>query len=174
MNLIYLKSSFITRMVYLDPVPSWLVSSISRALHRYRRGHGFKSRTDFNFFRVLFSTTRFSSVLCREDLLISSLTSSQIYEFHISKIIIRLKMFHHLLHAVKRTVSSLLMLMVAHNTICLFFFWVLYNSISKLDRLVQSFHWKYFLVMSTFSIKFAGPLGIASQCLVNGMIDSHI
>ena len=121
MNLIYLKSSFITRMVYLDPVPSWLVSSISRALHRYRRGHGFKSRTDFNFFRVLFSTTRFSSVLCREDLLISSLTSSQIYEFHISKIIIRLKMFHHLLHAVKRTVSLLLMLMVAHNTICLFF-----------------------------------------------------
>ena len=120
MKLIYLKSSFITRMVYLDPVPSWLVSSISRALHRYRRGHGFKSRTGFNFIRVLFSTTRFSSVLCREDLLISSLTSSQIYEFHITKINIRLKMFHHLLHAV-RTVSSLLMLMVAHNTICLFF-----------------------------------------------------
>ena len=88
MNLIYLKSSFITRMVYLDPVPSWLVSSISRALHRYRRGHGFKSRTDFNFFRVLFKTTRFSSVLRHEDLLISSLTSSQMYEFHISKIII--------------------------------------------------------------------------------------
>ena len=51
MNFIYLKSSFITWMVYLDPThrpaPSWLVSSVGRALHRYRRGHEFK----------LFSTT---------------------------------------------------------------------------------------------------------------------
>ena len=36
---------------------------------RYRRGHGFKSRTRLNFFQVLFSTTRFSSVLSCEDLL---------------------------------------------------------------------------------------------------------
>ena len=40
---------FIHLDVYLDPIhwpaPSWLVSSIGRALHRYRRGHGFKSRT---------------------------------------------------------------------------------------------------------------------------------
>ena len=41
------------------------------ALHRYRRGHGFKSRTGLNFFQVLFTTTRFSSVLSCEDLLIS-------------------------------------------------------------------------------------------------------
>ena len=76
MNFIYLKSSFITWMVYLDPThwpaPSWLVSSVGRALHRYRRGHGFKSRTRLNFFQVLSSTTRFSSVLSCEDLLISS------------------------------------------------------------------------------------------------------
>ena len=39
------------------PAPSWLVSSVGRALHRYRRGHGFKSRTGLNFFQVLFSTT---------------------------------------------------------------------------------------------------------------------
>ena len=45
------------------PAPSWLVSSVGRALHRYRRGHGFKSRTALNFFQVLFSTTRFISVL---------------------------------------------------------------------------------------------------------------
>ena len=51
--------------------PSWLVSSIGRALHWYRRGHGFKSRTGLNFFQVLFTTTRFSSVLSCEDLLIS-------------------------------------------------------------------------------------------------------
>ena len=52
---------FVTWMVYLDPTywpaPSWLVSSVGRALHRYRRGHGFKSRTGLNFFQVLFSTT---------------------------------------------------------------------------------------------------------------------
>ena len=76
MNFIYLKSSFITWMVYLDPThwpaPSWLVSSVGRALHRYRRGHGFKSRTRLNFFQVLSSTTRFSSVLSCEDLFISS------------------------------------------------------------------------------------------------------
>ena len=44
----------------------------SRALHRYRRGHGFKSRTGLNFFQVLLTATRFSSVLSCEDLLISS------------------------------------------------------------------------------------------------------
>ena len=33
---------------------SWLVSSVGRALHRYRRGHGFKSRTGLNFFRSYF------------------------------------------------------------------------------------------------------------------------
>ena len=54
------------------PAPSWLVSSIVRALHQYRRGHGFKSRTGLNFFQVLFTTTRFSSVLSCKDLLISS------------------------------------------------------------------------------------------------------
>ena len=37
-----------------------------------RRGHGFKSRTGLKFFQVLFTTTRFSSVLSCEDLLISS------------------------------------------------------------------------------------------------------
>ena len=32
-------------------------------LHQYRKGHGFKSRTGLKFFQVLFSTTRFSSIL---------------------------------------------------------------------------------------------------------------
>ena len=68
---------FITWMVYVDQthskVPSWLASSVGRALHQYRRGHGFKSRTGLNFFQVLFSTTRFSSVLSCEDLLNSFL-----------------------------------------------------------------------------------------------------
>ena len=41
---------FTTSRVYLEPPPSWLVSSFGRALHRYRRGHGFKSRRGLNFF----------------------------------------------------------------------------------------------------------------------------
>ena len=32
------------------PAPNWLVSSVGRALHRYRRGHRFKSHTGLNFF----------------------------------------------------------------------------------------------------------------------------
>ena len=58
--------------------PSWLVSSVGKALHRYRRGHGFKSRTGLNFLQLLFSTTRFSSVLSCEVLLISFLHRSVI------------------------------------------------------------------------------------------------
>ena len=34
---------------------SWLVSLIGRALHRYRRGQGFESRTSLNFVQAFFS-----------------------------------------------------------------------------------------------------------------------
>ena len=34
---------------------SWLDSSIGRALHRYRGGHGFESHTSLNFFQALIS-----------------------------------------------------------------------------------------------------------------------
>ena len=34
---------------------SWLVSSVGRAVHRYRRGHRFKSCTCLNLFQALFS-----------------------------------------------------------------------------------------------------------------------
>ena len=38
------------------PAPRWLDSSVGRALHRYRRGHGFESRSVLNFFfQVLIS-----------------------------------------------------------------------------------------------------------------------
>ena len=37
------------------PVPSWLVSLNGRALHRYRRGQGFESRTSLNFSQAFFS-----------------------------------------------------------------------------------------------------------------------
>ena len=56
----YIQSRlFTTSWVYLEPTqwpaPSWLVSSVGRALHWYRRGHGFKSRTGLNFFQAFFS-----------------------------------------------------------------------------------------------------------------------
>ena len=36
------------------PALSWLVSLIGRALHRHRRGQGFKSHTSLNFFQAFF------------------------------------------------------------------------------------------------------------------------
>ena len=37
------------------PAPSWLDSLVGRALHRYRRGHGFESWSGLNFFQALIS-----------------------------------------------------------------------------------------------------------------------
>ena len=67
-------------------------SSVGRALHRYRRGHGFKSRTGLNFFfrpyfQLLFSVVFLAAKISHVRFFITV----QIYEFHISKIII-----HHL------------------------------------------------------------------------------
>ena len=49
----------ITSLVNLEsvqwPAPSWLVSSVGRALHRYRRNRGLKSPNDMNFFQASFS-----------------------------------------------------------------------------------------------------------------------
>ena len=91
MNFIYLKSSFITWMVYLDPThwpaPSWLVSSIGRALHRYRRGHGFKFRTGLNFFQVLFQLLVSVVFIAAMISYIRFFTAVHIYDFHISTII---------------------------------------------------------------------------------------
>ena len=43
------------------PAQSWLVSSVGRALHRYRRGHGLNSLTNLNVFQALFSQLLLSS-----------------------------------------------------------------------------------------------------------------
>ena len=39
---------------HLEGLFSWLVSSVGKTLHRYRRGHGFKSHKDLICFQVLF------------------------------------------------------------------------------------------------------------------------
>ena len=50
---------FTASWVYLEqtqwPAPSWLVGSVGRALHQYRRGHRSKSHTGLNFFQAFFS-----------------------------------------------------------------------------------------------------------------------
>ena len=67
----YLRSALpviiILSRVYNEPIqrpaPSWLVSSIGRALHRYRRGQGFESRTSLDFFSgFLFATAKVTSI----------------------------------------------------------------------------------------------------------------
>ena len=42
--------------------PRWLDSSVGREVHRYRRGHGFESRSGLNFFSVFNFTT--AKVVC--------------------------------------------------------------------------------------------------------------
>ena len=63
------KHLFIASRVYLEPTyqpaPSWLISSVGRALHWYCRGHGFKSRTGLNFFRPYFHHCSSSVHYCK-------------------------------------------------------------------------------------------------------------
>ena len=57
--------------VYCEPkklqAPCWPGSSVGRALHRYRKGHGFNSRASLNLFLRLHFHYCFSSVHNRED-----------------------------------------------------------------------------------------------------------
>ena len=64
------------------PAPSWLDSSIGRALHRYRRGHGFESRSSLTFFSGF-------------------LFASQLFKLRITAMIIHL--FIRFLHGLRRT-----------------------------------------------------------------------
>ena len=56
---IYLHSFIHPSRVYYElaiwPASSWLDSSVGRALHRHRRGHGFESRSSLNFFQAFLS-----------------------------------------------------------------------------------------------------------------------
>ena len=57
-----------------DQFPSWLDSSVGRALHRYCRGHGLKSCTGLNFFfQALFSLLLKKCSLLRRSLSLSRL-----------------------------------------------------------------------------------------------------
>ena len=52
---IYIHPSRVYYELTIWPAPSWLDSSVGRALHRHRRGHGFESRSSLNFFQAFFS-----------------------------------------------------------------------------------------------------------------------
>ena len=52
LSYIYLHSSS-SMGILGTPAPSWLDSSVGRALHRYCRGHGFESCSGLYFFQAL-------------------------------------------------------------------------------------------------------------------------
>ena len=62
----------------------WLHSSVGRASHRYRGGHGFESRRSLDFFRLLLSNCLNWKIYCDDHSSLWSTTAVQIYElFHI-------------------------------------------------------------------------------------------
>ena len=70
---------------FSDLLPVGLLAQlVARALHRYRRGQGFESRTSLNIFRLSFRNCKSCVYYC-DDLLSynSSPRSSHIYDFHI-------------------------------------------------------------------------------------------
>ena len=96
--------------VYKDPIqlpaPSWLVSLIGRALHRYRRGQGFESRTSLIFFfRLSFRNCK-SCVFNCDDLFSynSSLRSSQIWFSYIHNF--RIKLVYSINYNIRRTFQT--------------------------------------------------------------------
>ena len=79
------------------------------------------------------------------------------------------KKFYNLIHAVISTVTSIFMLIVAHDNICLFFF----SEFCKIQFPNSVGLLNIFIVISTFRLTFPSALGIVSRCLVNSMIDNY-
>ena len=74
--------------VYNEPIqrlaPSWLVSLTGRALHGYRRGQGFESRTSLNFFSCfLFATAKVAYMTAMIILHLILHSAVHIYDSHI-------------------------------------------------------------------------------------------
>ena len=65
----------------------WLHSSVGRASHRYRGGHGFESRWSPDFFRLLLSSCLYWKIYCDDHSSLSSTTAVHIwiisYKLHI-------------------------------------------------------------------------------------------
>ena len=67
-----------TQLIDLTP-NVWLHSSVGRASHGYRRGHGFKSRWSPDFFRLLLSNCLNWKIYCDDHSSLSSTTVVQIW-----------------------------------------------------------------------------------------------
>ena len=65
------------------PAPSWLDSSVGRALQRHRRGHGFESRSSLSFFQAFFSQLLKLRSNCEDLSSIWSFIRSSKYMYHI-------------------------------------------------------------------------------------------
>ena len=92
MNFIYLLHIFSMNgygilQTHKWPAPSWLslVTQLVRALHRYRRGHGFQPLSSLNFFSgCIFSTAyKLSTLLWWSIICLQCYCAVEIYEFHI-------------------------------------------------------------------------------------------
>ena len=67
-------------------LPSWLVSLFGRAVHPYRRGQGFESRTSLNFFSgFLFASAKVAYITAMIIVHLILHSAVHIYDFHIFK-----------------------------------------------------------------------------------------
>ena len=71
---------------YRQLLPSWLVSLFGRAVHPYRRGQGFESRTSLNFFSgFLFASAKVAYITAMIIVHLILHSAVHIYDFHIFK-----------------------------------------------------------------------------------------
>ena len=83
---IFIHSSFTGRVYYEIATwlaPSWLDCSFGRALHQYRRGHGFESRSSLNVLRLSFRNWLSCRNNCEDLSFIQSFTRTLNIWFHI-------------------------------------------------------------------------------------------
>ena len=60
----YLLHPWVYYELTSDQLPVGLIAQLVRVLHRYRRGHGFKSRPSLNYFSgFIFSTVEFITAM---------------------------------------------------------------------------------------------------------------
>ena len=70
----------------LTSTPSWLVSSVGRALYQYRRSYRLKSRTGLNLsilLGLIFTTAQVVFITAKITFIFTSLSAVHIYDFHI-------------------------------------------------------------------------------------------
>ena len=67
----------------IDQLPVGLIAQLVRALHRYRRGHGFDSSFRPEFFQVSFQLLKLKQLHCDDLHIILSLSAVPTYDYFI-------------------------------------------------------------------------------------------